>query len=84
MLWEYHIRTVSVHTDEQRAAADRLLNEFGSEGWELVTAHIHDAAATLTFFFKRARIKKAVAPERTIETPRKPTRAIVSVKKARR
>lgn len=83
MTWQYHIETVPYHTHFQKSEATKSLNNFGEEGWELVTAHLKEEAGTLTLFFKRQHPPSPPVSKRIPEPSRKTPPAIVSVKKSR-
>jgi len=59
MQWEYNVVTVEAHLAESEVNEERILNEHGESGWELVNVirmyHLGWNKDAHRFYFKRPR-----------------------------
>ncbi len=53
-LWEYRVQTVgSLWSGVKADVLEQLLNEWGEEGWEVVSTHILEGASKINVIAKR-------------------------------
>ena len=58
-LWEYRVQTVgSFFSGVKADELEKLLNEWGEEGWEVVSTHILENATKINVIAKRALIDR--------------------------
>jgi len=59
--WEYRVQTVGAFWSGVKAdELERLLNEWGKEGWEVVSTHIIENANKINVIAKRSLTREAI------------------------
>ena len=65
-LWEYRVQTVGgFFTGVKASLLEELLNEWGQEGWEVVSTHIIENANKINVIAKRP-LTRSVRRERSM------------------